>query len=144
MTCYNVVTYTAKLYNHVIPNKGTQVIDSPAATFEGSWYREIDMVNSYNSNKVESLKAKRYTLQSSNPMHPASFNCALEIVNGIEEKGRKVMAFILWSIDRFLPLRIYGPTPGLISDPWHFNSQIKFLILLTVKHAILIMLVQRI
>ena len=101
MTCYNVVTYTAKLYNHVIPNKGTQVIDSPAATFEGSWYREIDMVNSYNSNKVESLKAKRYTLQSSNPMHPASFNCALEIVNGIEEKGRKVMAFILWSIDRF-------------------------------------------
>ena len=34
-------------------------------------------------------------------MHPASFNCALQIVNGIEEKGRKVMAFILCSIDRF-------------------------------------------
>ena len=35
MTCYNVVTYTAKLFNHTIPNKGSQVIDSPALTFEG-------------------------------------------------------------------------------------------------------------
>ena len=25
--CYNVVTYTAKLYNHKIPNKESQVID---------------------------------------------------------------------------------------------------------------------
>ena len=30
-----MVTYTAKLYNHTIPNKGSQVIDSPASTFEG-------------------------------------------------------------------------------------------------------------
>ena len=29
MTCYNVVTYTAKLFNHTISNKGSQVIDSP-------------------------------------------------------------------------------------------------------------------
>ena len=43
-----------------------------------------------------------------------------------------------------LTLRIYGPTPGLISDPSPFNSQIQFLILLTVNHTILIMLVQRI
>ena len=28
------------------------------------------MVNSYNKYKVESLKTKRYTLQSSEPMHP--------------------------------------------------------------------------
>ena len=28
------------------------------------------MANSYNLYKVESLKAKRYTLQSSNPIHP--------------------------------------------------------------------------
>ena len=31
---------------------------------------EIDMVNSYNLYKVESLKAKRDTLQSSDPAHP--------------------------------------------------------------------------
>ena len=29
-TCYNAVTYTAKLNNHTIPNKGSQVIESPA------------------------------------------------------------------------------------------------------------------
>ena len=29
------------------------------------------MANSYNLYKVESFKAKRYTLQSSNPMHPS-------------------------------------------------------------------------
>ena len=34
-------------------------------------YREIDMANSYNLYKVESLKAKRYTLQSLDPMHPS-------------------------------------------------------------------------
>ena len=27
-----MVTNTAKLYNHTIPNKGSQVIDSPAST----------------------------------------------------------------------------------------------------------------
>ena len=41
-------TYTAKLYNNTIPNKGSQFIDSPASTFEGLRYREIDMANSYN------------------------------------------------------------------------------------------------
>ena len=35
ITCYNVVAYTAKLCNHTISNKGSQVIDSPALTFEG-------------------------------------------------------------------------------------------------------------
>ena len=30
-----MVTYTEKLYNHTTPNKGSQVIDSPASTFEG-------------------------------------------------------------------------------------------------------------
>ena len=60
-----MVTYTAKLNNHTIPNRGSQVIDSRAATSEG-----FNMVNSYNQYKVESLKTKRYTLQSSNPMHP--------------------------------------------------------------------------
>ena len=34
ITFYTVVTYTAKLYNLTIPNKGSQVIDSPASTFE--------------------------------------------------------------------------------------------------------------
>ena len=48
ITCYNVVTYTAKLYNHIILNKGSPVLDSPALTFEGLRYREIDMINSYN------------------------------------------------------------------------------------------------
>ena len=48
ITCYNVVTYTAKSYNRNIPNRGSQVIDSPATTFEGLRYTEIDMVNSYN------------------------------------------------------------------------------------------------
>ena len=69
--CDNMVTYTAKLYNNTIPNKGSQVIDSPASSFEGLRYRETDMVNSNNYYKLESLKAKRYTLQSSNPMHPS-------------------------------------------------------------------------
>ena len=54
-----MVTHIAKLYNHTIPHKGSQVTDSPASTLEGLGYREIDMVNSYNSYKVESLKAKR-------------------------------------------------------------------------------------
>ena len=66
-----MVTYTAKLYNNTIPNKGSQAIDLPASSFEGLRYREIDMVNSNNYYKLESLKAKRYTLQSSNPMHPS-------------------------------------------------------------------------
>ena len=34
ITGYNVVTYKAKLYSHTIPNKGSQVIDPPASTFE--------------------------------------------------------------------------------------------------------------
>ena len=68
--CYNVETYTAKLYNHTIPNKGRQVIDLHASNFEGLRYKKIDMVNSYDKYKVESLKAKRYALESSNPLHP--------------------------------------------------------------------------
>ena len=36
-----MVTNTAKLYNHTIPNKGSQVIDMPASTFEGLRYREL-------------------------------------------------------------------------------------------------------
>ena len=40
--------YTAKLYNHTISNKGSQIIDSPALTFEGLRYKEIDMVNCCN------------------------------------------------------------------------------------------------
>ena len=71
ITCYSVVTYTAKLSNHTIPNKGSWAIDSPASTFEGLRYREIDMVNSYNWHKVETFEAKKYTLKSSNPMHPS-------------------------------------------------------------------------
>ena len=45
-----MVTYTAKLYNHTIPNKGSQVIDSPASTFEGLRYREIDMIQNLKYN----------------------------------------------------------------------------------------------
>ena len=60
---------TQQNYNHTIPNKGCQVIFSPASTFEGLRYREIDMVDSYNQKRVESLKIKRDTLQSSNPIH---------------------------------------------------------------------------
>ncbi|RMX46744.1 hypothetical protein pdam_00007675, partial [Pocillopora damicornis] len=43
------VTYTAKLYNHTIPNKGSQVIDSPASTFEDLRYREINTFRWRNS-----------------------------------------------------------------------------------------------
>ena len=50
-----MVTNTAKLYNHTIPNKGSQLIDLPASTFKGLWYR-IKTVNSYNLYKVENLK----------------------------------------------------------------------------------------
>ena len=50
-----MVTNTAKLYNHTIPNKGSQLIDLPASTFEGLWYR-IKTVNSYNLYIVENLK----------------------------------------------------------------------------------------
>ena len=35
-----MVTYTEKLYNHTIPNKGSQVIDLPASTFEGLYGTE--------------------------------------------------------------------------------------------------------
>ena len=35
-----MVTYKAKLYNHKIPNRGSQAVDSPASTFEGLRYRE--------------------------------------------------------------------------------------------------------
>ena len=50
ITCYKVVTYSEKLFNHTTPNTGSQVVDSPASTFKGLRYREIDiiMVNSYN------------------------------------------------------------------------------------------------
>ena len=50
-----MVINTAKLYNHTIPNKGSQLIDLPASTFKGLWYR-IKTVNSYNLYKVENLK----------------------------------------------------------------------------------------
>ena len=40
-------------YNHTIPNKGCQVIVSPASTFEGLRYREIDMVDIYNKKKLK-------------------------------------------------------------------------------------------
>ena len=43
-----MATYTAKLYNHTNPNKESQVIDSPASSFESLRYKEIGMVNSYN------------------------------------------------------------------------------------------------
>ena len=33
------------------------------------WQPKINMINSYNKYKVESLKAKRYILQSLNPTH---------------------------------------------------------------------------
>ena len=59
VACYNVVTHIAKLYNHTMPHKGSQVSDSLASTFEGLGYRGIAMVNSYNWYKVESLKVKR-------------------------------------------------------------------------------------
>ena len=36
-----MVTITAKLYNHAIPDKRSQVIDMPASTFEGLWYKEL-------------------------------------------------------------------------------------------------------
>ena len=39
--------------------------------FRGLMVERIDIVNSYNWYKVESLKAKRYTWQSSDPMHPS-------------------------------------------------------------------------
>ena len=40
-----------KLYNQTTPNKGSQFVDSPASTFEGLRYREIDLivVNSYHT-----------------------------------------------------------------------------------------------
>ena len=40
IACCNMVTCTTKLFNHTIPNKGSQVIDLPASTFEGLRYRE--------------------------------------------------------------------------------------------------------
>ena len=49
-----MVTYKAELYNHTIPKKGSQVI--------------------------ESLKAKRYTLQSSDPMHPSKKKSQLQSI----------------------------------------------------------------
>ena len=55
---YSVVTYTAKWYNHTIPNKGSQVIDLPASTFEGLRYREIHLVNRYNNTKLKVWKQK--------------------------------------------------------------------------------------
>ena len=33
-----------KLYNQTTPNKGSQFVDSPASTFEGLRYREIDLI----------------------------------------------------------------------------------------------------
>ena len=42
---------TQQNYNHTIPSKGCQVIVSPASTFEGLRYREIDMVDIYNKKK---------------------------------------------------------------------------------------------
>ena len=37
------------LHNKItIPNKGSQIIDSPASTFEGLRYREMDVENSWN------------------------------------------------------------------------------------------------
>ena len=68
-----MVTYTEKLYNDTIQNNGGQVIDLPASTFKGFRCREIDIiVKKLQSIQLVtiSLKAERYTLQSSDPMHP--------------------------------------------------------------------------
>ena len=64
ITCYNVVTYTATLYNHTIPNKGSQVIDSPDLTFEGLRCGEIEMVNSYKLIQIWKFESQRHTLKS--------------------------------------------------------------------------------
>ena len=42
---------TQQNYKYTIPKKGCQVIVSPASTFEGLRYREIDMVDIYNKKK---------------------------------------------------------------------------------------------
>ena len=71
IACYNVVTYTATLYNHTIPNKGSQVIDSPDLTFEGLRCGEIEMVSSYKLIQIWKFQSQRHTLKSKNPRHPS-------------------------------------------------------------------------
>ena len=39
---------TQQNYIITIPNKGSQIIDSPASTFEGLRYREMDVENGWN------------------------------------------------------------------------------------------------
>ena len=84
--------------------------------FEGLRHREIDMANSYNQYKVESLKSKRYTLQSSYPMHPCK-----EMVNYHHNFSQK---FMLTGNCRFLSL---GGTVLTIVLPtqMHFSKVIS-------------------
>ena len=46
----------SKLYNHKTPNKGSQVIDSPASTFEGLTF---DIISPHNINTILSRQAMR-------------------------------------------------------------------------------------
>ena len=57
-------TYTAKLYNHTIPNKRSQVLDLPASTFEGLRYRVIGTVTINTKLKVRKLKDIHYNHQT--------------------------------------------------------------------------------
>ena len=66
---------TQQNYNHTIPNKGCQVIVSPASTFEGLRYREIDMVDIYNKKK----KLKVWKLREIHYNHQILFILAKKV-----------------------------------------------------------------
>ena len=87
ITFYTVVTYTAKLYNLTIPNKGSQVIDSPASTFEVQRNRYDKLLQVIQSWKFESWKIhiiiiKPYVkIGSITTITSSKHSCSQEITN---------------------------------------------------------------
>ena len=96
------------------------------------------MVNSYHEYKVESVKAERYTLQSSNPMHPSksrvnfchifSYACMLA--------GSHYFLWLLMPLYSKWLYRSYGryiPVQGMIFQ----LPQQTFIIRMTIQDAII-------
>ena len=80
-------TYTAKLYNLTIPNKGSQVIDSPASTFEvqrNRYDKQLQVIQSwkFESWKIHIIIIKPYVkLGSITTITSSKHSCSQEITN---------------------------------------------------------------
>ena len=89
------MTNTTILYNHTIPNKGSQVIDSPASTFEGLRYRERDMLNSL-INTIDAHNNIAFNLEKREILCCTSLGSKLLLLKLITDNSKDNTGFLMW------------------------------------------------